>query len=131
MHIAQRATRALVFAALGAALTVGGLGGCKERSRPEVFTSALAADPETFDPARMSGAPEGRVAFNLFEGLMMPGPTTEGLRTPRSSSDRVLPSRMRSAKTARPTHSRSVRTQSGRTVTHSLRKISSSRGSES
>ena len=27
----------------------------------------------------MSGAPEGRVAFNIFEGLLMPGPTTEGL----------------------------------------------------
>ncbi len=88
MHSAQRAIRALMFAALGAALSVGGLSGCKKRSRPEVFTSALAADPETFDPARMSGAPEGRVAFNLFEGLMMPGPTTEGLE---DSSQVVVP----------------------------------------
>jgi oligopeptide transport system substrate-binding protein len=43
------------------------------------FTVAMAADPETFDTAKMSGAPEGQLAFNLFEGLMMPGPTTEGL----------------------------------------------------
>ena len=45
-----------------------------------VFTMAIAADPETYDPAKMSGAPEGRIAFNIFEGLLMPGPTTEGLK---------------------------------------------------
>lgn len=48
-------------------------------SKADVFTFGLAADPETFDPASMSGAPEGRIAFQIFEGLMMPGPTTEGL----------------------------------------------------
>ena len=46
------------------------------------FTAILGADPETFDTAKMSGAPEGRIAFQLFEGLMMPGPTTEGLDDP-------------------------------------------------
>ncbi|MEM1348712.1 MAG: ABC transporter substrate-binding protein, partial [Myxococcota bacterium] len=46
-------------------------------SKADMFTMALAADPETFDTAKMSGAPEGRIAFNLFEGLYMPGPTTE------------------------------------------------------
>lgn len=48
-------------------------------SKAKVFTAILGADPETFDPAKMSGAPEGRIAFQIFEGLMMPGPTTEGL----------------------------------------------------
>ena len=51
-------------------------------SKTEEPTFALAADPETFDPAKMSGAPEGRIAFNLFEGLMMPNVTTEGLDDP-------------------------------------------------
>lgn len=51
-------------------------------SKTEMLTFALAADPETFDTAKMSGAPEGRLAFNLFEGLMMPNITTEGLDDP-------------------------------------------------
>lgn len=54
----------------------------------EVFTFAVAGDPQTLDPSRMSGAPEGRIAFNIFEGLMMPGPTTEDLDDP---SDVVVP----------------------------------------
>ena len=57
-------------------------------SNADVFTTALAADPETFDTAKMSGAPEGRLAFNLFEGLLMPGPTTEGLK---SEAELVVP----------------------------------------
>lgn len=57
-------------------------------SEAEFFTTALAADPETFDTAKMSGAPEGRLAFNLFEGLLMPGPTTEGLK---DAKDLVVP----------------------------------------
>jgi oligopeptide transport system substrate-binding protein len=48
-------------------------------SEADVLTFALAADPETFDSASMSGAPEGRTAMQIFEGLMMPGPTTEGI----------------------------------------------------
>lgn len=51
-------------------------------SNATVFTFALSADPQTLDPAKMSGSPEGRIAFNLFEGLLMPGPTTEGLSKP-------------------------------------------------
>ena len=54
----------------------------------DVFTFAVSADPETLDPGRMSGAPEGRIAFNIFEGLMAPGPTTEGLDDP---SEVVVP----------------------------------------
>ncbi|RAL23709.1 peptide ABC transporter substrate-binding protein [Lujinxingia litoralis] len=57
-------------------------------SKADMFTFAVAADPQTLDPGRMSGAPEGRVAFNLFEGLMMPGPTTEGLK---EASELVVP----------------------------------------
>lgn len=57
-------------------------------SKAEFFTTALAADPETFDTAKMSGAPEGRLAFNLFEGLLMPGPKTKGLK---ESKDVVVP----------------------------------------
>jgi oligopeptide transport system substrate-binding protein len=48
-------------------------------SKATEFTAALTADPETMDPAKMSGAVEGEIAMNLFEGLLMPGPTTEGL----------------------------------------------------
>lgn len=54
----------------------------------DTFSFAVAGDPQTLDPGRMSGAPEGRIAFNIFEGLMMPGPTTEGLDDP---SDVVVP----------------------------------------
>ncbi len=54
----------------------------------EHFTFAVNADPQTLDPGRMSGAPEGRIAFNIFEGLMMPGPTTENLDNPE---DVVVP----------------------------------------
>ncbi len=50
--------------------------------KADMFTFALAADPETFDTAKMSGAPEGRIAFNVFEGLMMPNVTTEELSDP-------------------------------------------------
>jgi oligopeptide transport system substrate-binding protein len=48
-------------------------------NKADGFTMAISADPETFDTAKMSGAPEGRIAFNLFEGLMMPGKTTENV----------------------------------------------------
>ena len=47
----------------------------------ETFKYALSDDPETFDTAKMSGAPEGRVAFNIFEGLLMPAETTKGADT--------------------------------------------------
>ena len=57
-------------------------------SNAKVFTFALSADPQTLDPAKRSGSPEGRIAFNLFEGLLMPGPTTEGLAKPE---DLVVP----------------------------------------
>ncbi len=54
----------------------------------DIFNFAISADPQTLDPGRMSGAPEGRIAFNIFEGLMAPGPTTEDLDDPE---DVVVP----------------------------------------
>lgn len=57
-------------------------------SEAEVFTYALESDPESLDPMKISGAPGGRVAYNLFEGLLMPAQTTEGAETP---SDLVRP----------------------------------------
>lgn len=74
-----------------------GCDGCGQRTGGEdfvagynadVFTFAVSADPQTLDPGRMSGAPEGRIAFNIFEGLMAPGPTTEDLDDP---TDVVVP----------------------------------------
>lgn len=51
----------------------------KAGANADVFTFVVSADPETFDTAKMSGAPEGRLAMQLFEGLLIPGPTTEGI----------------------------------------------------
>lgn len=51
----------------------------KAGTEAEMFTFVVSADPETFDSAKMSGAPEGRLALQLFEGLLVPGPTTEGI----------------------------------------------------
>lgn len=76
---------------------IAGCSGCERRGagddfvagyNTDVFTFAVSADPQTLDPGRMSGAPEGRIAFNIFEGLMAPGPTTEDLDDP---SDVVVP----------------------------------------
>ena len=52
--------------------------------KTDVFTAALTADPETMDPAKMSGAIEGEIAMNIFEGLLTPGPTTEKLDDPKT-----------------------------------------------
>jgi oligopeptide transport system substrate-binding protein len=54
----------------------------------KTLTYALSDDPETMDTAKMSGAPEGRVAFNVFEGLLTPARTTKGAD---SSKDLVRP----------------------------------------
>lgn len=42
----------------------------------KVIHMAIAGDPETLDVGKMSGEPEGRVAFNIFEGLWMPAQET-------------------------------------------------------
>ncbi|MFP4597337.1 MAG: peptide ABC transporter substrate-binding protein [Persicimonas sp.] len=78
-------------------------------SKVDQFTFVVSADPETFDTAKMSGAPEGRLAFQLFEGLMVPGPTTEGLDDP---ADLVLPGVAKSYEVS----------EDGRTYTFELRK---------
>ncbi|MFB6263238.1 MAG: peptide ABC transporter substrate-binding protein [Bradymonadaceae bacterium] len=57
-------------------------------SNSQTFRYALADDPETFDTAQMSGATGGRIAFNIFEGLLMPARTTEGAE---STEDLVRP----------------------------------------
>jgi oligopeptide transport system substrate-binding protein len=42
----------------------------------QVFTFNNGAEPETIDPGKMSGQPDGRVARMLFEGLTTPHPAT-------------------------------------------------------
>lgn len=42
----------------------------------KVVNLAIGGDPETLDVGKMSGEPEGRVAFNIFEGLSMPPQST-------------------------------------------------------
>ncbi len=44
---------------------------------PRVFRTAIGSDPQTFDPGMMSGSVEGRVAYQIFEGLISP-PAGEG-----------------------------------------------------
>ncbi len=39
-----------------------------------VFAFGLGADPQTFDPGFMSGSIEGRVAYQIYEGLLSPAP---------------------------------------------------------
>lgn len=60
----------------------------KAGANADMFTFVVAADPETFDTAKMSGAPEGRLAMQIFEGLMVPAPSTEGVT---KSSELVRP----------------------------------------
>ena len=42
----------------------------------QVLTFNNGAEPETIDPSKMSGQPDGRVARILFEGLTVPDPRT-------------------------------------------------------
>ncbi len=42
----------------------------------QVLTFTNGAEPETTDPAKMSGQPDGRVARIMFEGLTTPDPRT-------------------------------------------------------
>ena len=51
-------------------------------SEADAFSFALESDPESLDPTRISGAPGGRIAFNIFEGLLMPAKTTEDAKEP-------------------------------------------------
>ncbi len=58
----------------GAGATTGGALLQEGAKAEEADTLALviAGSPETMDPGKMSGAPEGMLAFNCFEGLWMP-----------------------------------------------------------
>ncbi len=42
----------------------------------QVFTFNNGAEPETIDPGKMSGQPDGRIARMIFEGLTSPHPET-------------------------------------------------------
>lgn len=57
--------------------------GCKtaDRGRGDVsvFRFALASDPETFDPARVTGVIEGRIVQQLYEGLVTVAPAGDGV----------------------------------------------------
>ncbi len=44
--------------------------------KSKVLNIATVGDPETLDVGKMSGVPEGRIAFNAFEGLWMPAQET-------------------------------------------------------
>lgn len=62
-----RRMRASIFALLAV------LACAKDGTRPE-FVFLLGAEPETIDPGMSSGQPDGRVARNLFEGLVVNDP---------------------------------------------------------
>lgn len=51
-------------------------------SEAEHFRFALDSPPASIDPTKISGVPGGRVAFNIFEGLLMPAQTTEEAEKP-------------------------------------------------
>ena len=64
-------------ALLACALALLTLFGCRttgEELPPNIFAMSLGSDPETFDPAVMSGSVEGRVAYQIYEGLYTPAP---------------------------------------------------------
>jgi oligopeptide transport system substrate-binding protein len=50
--------------------------GCIRRERPADITIINNADPETLDPALITGQPEFRIDIGLFEGLMQLDPKT-------------------------------------------------------
>lgn len=60
-----------LLAALMCAMSVFGCTRAEPRGS-DVFAATLDADPETFDPGMMSGSVEGKVAYQLFEGLLSP-----------------------------------------------------------
>ena len=72
------------------------LAGCGSRSQRADLVLLNGAEPETLDPALITGQPEGRVANALFEGLTsfdpagkpIPG-VAESWKSCRSSSTRT------------------------------------------
>ena len=53
-----------------AILLASSLTACSRFSEPAEFTVVNGAEPQTLDPAIISGQPEGRVVNALFEGLL-------------------------------------------------------------
>ena len=64
---------AVLFLALSAALF---LGGCARSEPPADLTIINGAEPESLDPAIITGQPDGRVVGSLFEGLTRIDPKT-------------------------------------------------------
>jgi oligopeptide transport system substrate-binding protein len=50
----------------------------ESRVPAHIFAMTLGSDPETFDPGVMTGSIEGRVAYQIYEGLI--SPSADGLR---------------------------------------------------
>ncbi len=47
-------------------------GGADATLQGDIFRASLGSDPETFDPAVMTGSIEGKVAYQIYEGLISP-----------------------------------------------------------
>ncbi len=57
-------------------LNLSFLPGCAHRETPADITILNGAEPETLDPALLTGQPEFRIVIGLFEGLMRLDPVT-------------------------------------------------------
>jgi oligopeptide transport system substrate-binding protein len=70
--------RALWGLLLGLGIAVGAILLSLSAGRPEpaAFRFVNGTEPRTLDPARMTGAPEGRIANAIFEGLTTRDPAT-------------------------------------------------------
>jgi oligopeptide transport system substrate-binding protein len=62
------------FRFLLAVVALAAATGCGKREAPPDFVFLLGAEPETIDPGTASGQPGGRVARNIFEGLVRNDP---------------------------------------------------------
>ncbi|MCA9563632.1 MAG: peptide ABC transporter substrate-binding protein [Myxococcales bacterium] len=60
--------------ALSLVLLTASCRGEQELLPPDTFGMGIGSDPQTFDPGVMSGSVEGRIAYQLFEGLYSPAP---------------------------------------------------------
>ncbi len=74
----DRALLALVVALFGAAGLVA-FGLSAGSPEPASFRFVNGTEPRTLDPGRMTGAPEGRIANAVFEGLTTRDPATLGI----------------------------------------------------
>ena len=58
-----------LFRLLLCLLVVFAFAGCPQKDERAEFTMINGAEPDSLDPAKIRGQPEGRVAYALFEGL--------------------------------------------------------------